>query len=248
MRFSGKKVLVAGAASGIGRATAILFASEGADVTVGDINEGGLQETAAAMARPANVVPYGASDFVSCRTLVATAATEGLDVLCNIAGMHDWGPSIEFDEARFEMSLSVNLVSYFSLARAALPHLVASEGNIVSISSAAGLLGVAYNAAYCAAKHGVIGLTKSLAIEFAASNVRVNAICPGMVNTPMVLAPRSEMPEGLDMSLTMRNAPKLASGACEPEDIAEAVAWLAADSARKVSGIALPVDCVQTAG
>jgi NAD(P)-dependent dehydrogenase (short-subunit alcohol dehydrogenase family) len=168
--------------------------------------------------------------------------------LCNIGGIHDWGVSTEFDESRFERSLSVNLTSLFALSRAALPNLIARGGNIVNIASAAGLVGVAYNAAYCAAKHGVIGLTKSLAIEFAAKDVRVNAICPGMVNTPMIHAPRTEAPSGIDGSLTARNAPKLASGACEPEDITEAVAWLASDAARKVTGIAMPVDCAQTAG
>jgi NAD(P)-dependent dehydrogenase (short-subunit alcohol dehydrogenase family) len=248
MRFSGKRVLITGAASGIGRASAMLFAAEGADVTIGDVNAAGLEETAALVARPVRVEPYDASDYPSCRRLVATAAEEGLDVLCNIAGMHDGGQSIDFDEARFERVLSVNLTSLFALSRAALPHLIASGGNIVNISTAAGILGVAYNAAYCAAKHGVIGLTRSLAIEFAAKGVRVNAICPGMVNTPMILGPRREVSGDIDWSLTARNAPKLASGACEPEDIAEAIAWLASNRAHKVSGIAMPVDCVQTAG
>jgi NAD(P)-dependent dehydrogenase (short-subunit alcohol dehydrogenase family) len=248
MRFSGKRVLVTGAASGIGRASAMLFAAEGADVTIGDVNAGGLEETAAAMVRPARVVAYDASDYASCRRLVAAAAERGLDVLCNIAGIHDWGPSTEFDEARFERSLSVNLTSLFALSRAALPHLIESSGNIVNISSAAGMVGVAYNAAYCAAKHGVLGLTKSLAIEFAAKGVRVNAICPGMVNTPMIRAPRTQAHGDIDPTLTLRNAPKLAGGGCEPEDIAEAIAWLASDQARKVSGAAMPVDCAQTAG
>jgi NAD(P)-dependent dehydrogenase (short-subunit alcohol dehydrogenase family) len=248
MRFSGKQVLVTGAASGIGQASAILFAAEGANVTIGDINAAGLEQTAAAMARPAKIAVYDASDYASCRQLVSVAAEAGLDVLCNIAGIHDWGPSTDFDEARFERSLSVNLTSLFALSRAALPHLIERGGNIVNISSAAGMVGVAYNAAYCAAKAGVLGLTKSLAIEFAAKGVRVNAICPGMVNTPMIHAPRTQVHGEIDSSLTMRNAPKLASGGCEPEDIAEAIAWLASEQARKVSGAAIPVDCAQTAG
>jgi NAD(P)-dependent dehydrogenase (short-subunit alcohol dehydrogenase family) len=247
VRFTGKQVLVTGAASGIGRATAIRFAAEGADVTIGDINRAGLAETAGLMARPGRIVEYDATDYASCHRLVA--ATGGsLDVLCNIAGMHDWGPATDFDEARFERVLSVNLTSLFALSRAALPHLVRSQGNIVSIASAAGLVGVAYNAAYCASKAGVIALTKSLAVEFASKNVRVNAICPGMVKTPMVLAPRAPAPAGIDPSLTARNAPKLESGGCDPEDIAEAVTWLASDGARKVSGTIMPVDCAQTAG
>jgi len=248
MRFSGKSVLVTGAASGIGRATAILFAAEGAQVTIGDVNDAGLAETASMMARPARIVPYDAVDHASCHRLVAAAAESGLDVVCNIGGIHDWGPSPALDESRFERSIAINLTSLFAICRTALPHLVESGGNIVNVASAAGMVGVAYNAAYCAAKHGVIGLTKSLAVEFAGQGVRVNAICPGMVNTPMIHAPRTERPEGIDWALTARNAPKLASGACEPEDIAGAIAWLASDMARKVTGIAMPVDCAQTAG
>lgn len=248
MRFSGKKVLITGAASGIGRASAILFASEGARVVIGDVNGAGLEETASAMARVPVIVVYDGADFRTCHSLVATAAKDGLDVLCNIAGMHDWGASITFDEARFERSLSVNLTSLFALSRASLPHLIESRGNIVNISSAAGLVGVAYNAAYCAAKAGVIGLTKSLAIEYAGQGVRVNAICPGMVNTPMIHASRTAAQGDIDPLLTARNAPKLAGGACDPEDIAQAVVWLASDAAKKVSGAALPVDCAQAAG
>lgn len=254
MRFAGKRVLVTGAASGIGRATAILFATEGARLTIGDVDADGLGDTArmiaAGSASTARIVRYDASDYASCHQLVATAAEadDGLDILCNIAGIHDWGPSIDFSEARFDRSLAINLTSLFALARAALPHLVASGGNIVNVASAAGMVGVAYNAAYCAAKHGVIGLTKSLAIEFAAQGVRVNAICPGMVKTPMVLAPRVPVIGDIDRSLTARNAPKLASGPCDPEDIAAAISWLASDDARKVSGAAIPVDCAQTAG
>lgn len=241
-------MLVTGAASGIGRATAIRLSAEGADVTIGDINAKGLEDTAQAMAGPATIVPYDAADHASCHALVASAAAGGLFALCNIGGMHDWGPSIEFDETRFERSIAVNLTSLFALSRAALPHLVDSGGSIVNVASAAGLVGVAYNAAYCAAKFGVVGLTRSMALEFASRGVRVNAVCPGMVNTPMIHVPRSEMPAGIDAALTARNAPKLASGACEPEDIAEAIAWLISDRARKVSGIAMPVDCAQIAG
>ena len=102
MRFAGKKALVTGAASGIGRATAIRLASEGAAITIGDVNAAGLEETAAMMAvRPA-IVPFDATDFSSCRALVEAASSDGLDVLCNISGILKWGPSLEFAVEDFE--------------------------------------------------------------------------------------------------------------------------------------------------
>ena len=246
MRFAGKKVLVTGAASGIGRAAALRFASEGAALTLGDVNEAGLAETAAAIGRPVRVRQYDATDTSSCRALVAAATEDGLDVLCNIAGMLDWGPTIEFDETRFERVLRVNLFSVYALCRAALPHLVRSRGNIVNMASAAGLSGVPFTIAYSASKHGVVGITKSLAVEFASRGVRVNAICPGYINTAMT---RTPPPEGeIDWPLMMRNAPKLEGGGAEPEDIAASVVFLASDDARKISGATLAVDCAQLAG
>lgn len=246
MRFVGKNILVTGAASGIGRATAIRLASEGAFVTIGDINLAGLEETAGQMASTPKIQVYDAGDIASCQALVAAASKDGLDVLCNIAGMLDWGPTLTFDEQRFERVIGVNLTSVFALCRAALPHLIASKGNIVNMSSTAGLAGIAYTVAYAASKHGVVAITKSLAIEFAAQGLRVNAICPGQVNTNMGNA---SPPGGdVDWSLVLRNAPKLEGGAAEPEDIADAVAFLASDEGRKISGSILNVDCAQLAG
>lgn len=245
MRFSGKRVVVTGAASGIGRATARRFAEEGARVVIADLNRKGLEETARSMTVEPVIQPFDAGDAASCRALIAAAATDGLDILCNIAGVLDWGPTLDFDEARFERVLRINLMSVYTLCRAALPHLIRSKGNILNMSSTAGLAGIAYTVAYSASKHGVIAITRSLAIEFGAAGVRVNAICPTQVNTPMGT---QAAPDGVDWALVMRNAPKLAGGACEPEDIADAVAWITSDEARKVSGVALPVDCAQLAG
>jgi meso-butanediol dehydrogenase / (S,S)-butanediol dehydrogenase / diacetyl reductase len=246
MLFSGKKVLITCAASGIGRATAIRFAAEGAQVTIGDINEAGLHDTAALMAAPPQIVPYDASNITSCQALVAAAAANGLDVLCNIAGMLQWGPSLEFDEARFEKIIAINLTSVYALCRAALPHLIKSKGNIVNTASTAALQGIAYTVAYAASKHGVAAITKSLAIEFASTGVRINAICPGRVNTPM--GNSAPPPGDVDWTLVMRNAPKLVNGTCEPSDIADAFAYLASDAARKVTGTLLTVDGGQLAG
>ena len=246
MLFQGKNVLVTGAASGIGRATAIKFAAAGANVTIGDVNEAGLNETATMMAGKPRVAPFDAVDFDSCRDLVAVAAQDGLDVLCNISGILKWGPTEDFAVQDFERIMAVNTTSVFVLCQAALPHLVKSKGNIVNTASTASLQGIAYTIAYSASKHAVAAITKGLAIEFAARGVRVNAICPGMVNTAMGHA---APPVGdVDWSLVMRNAPKLENGTCEPEDIAELFAYLASDKARKVTGSLFTIDGGQLAG
>lgn len=247
MRFAEKNIIVTGAASGIGRATAILLAKEGATVTIGDVNEEGLQETAGMMTGDPRVVAYDATNHDSCKALVAKATEgRGLDTLCNIAGLLDWGPVEEFDEKRFERIVAINLTSFYTLCRAALPHLVKTKGSIINTSSTAGLSGVAYTSAYSASKHGVIGLTKSLAIEYAARGVRVNAICPGHVDTAMG---NQTPPAGdIDWALVMRNVNKLEGGPCAPEDIANAFAYLACEDARKVSGTTLSVDGAMQAG
>lgn len=246
MEFEGKRVLITGAASGIGRATAIRFAAEGALVTIGDRNAAGLDETAAMMTGSPTIQPYDAADFTSCRRLVDVAATGGLDVLCNISGMLKWGPSDSFAIEDFETIMRVNASSIFLLCQAALPHLVRRRGNIVNTASTAALQGIAYTIAYSASKHAVAAITKGLAIEYGAKGVRVNAICPGHVNTPMTQTPP---PEGdVEWALVMRNAPKLENGACEPEDIAEMFAFLASERARKVTGALFTVDGGQLAG
>jgi len=132
------------------------------------------------------------------------------------------------------------------MCRDAMPHLVARRGNIVNMASAAGLAGVAYNSVYTASKHGVVGLTKALALEFSKEGVRVNAVCPGGVKTPMLdQAP----PPDIDWQMVMRAASWLNDGEMyEPADIANAVAFLASDEARMITGIAFSVDGGPLAG
>jgi NAD(P)-dependent dehydrogenase (short-subunit alcohol dehydrogenase family) len=246
LEFSGKYSLVTGAASGIGRATAIRIAAGGGAVTIADRNAAGLEETAAMMATDPVIQLYDAADFESCRALVDVAAANGLDILCNVAGMLKWGPSADFSVDDFETIMKVNATSIFVLCQAALPHLEKRKGNIVNTASTAALQGIAYTIAYSASKHAVAAITKGLAVEYGSKGVRVNAICPGHVNTPMTETP---VPDGdVDWGLVMRNAPKLENGACDPEDIAEMFAFLASDRARKITGALFTVDGGQLAG
>lgn len=244
MRFQDKIALVTGAASGIGRATAQRLSAEGATLVLADVNLDGLQAVAAELPGPVRCLAFDAADPASCRALVAQAGP--LDLLCNIAGVLDWAPLAQFDETRWDRVIAINLSAVFHLCRAAMPQLVERRGNIVNMASAGGMVGLPYGTAYSASKAGVISLTKSLAVEFAAAGVRVNAVCPTGVATPMLAG---GFPEGVDVALLMRNASKMDGGALlAPADVAAAVAFLASDDASKVTGVALPVDGGQTAG
>lgn len=244
--FKGKRALVTGAASGIGRATAVRLGALGCYVTLGDINEAGLSETAAMIGEGANACVFDAMDFASCAALVEAASSDGLDIVCNIAGALDWGVSADFTPERFARIVQINLNATFAVCHNAIPHLTETKGVIVNTASTAAIVGVPYNAAYTASKHGVAGLTKSLAVELAASGVRVNAVCPGHVITPMTSQPP---PDGeINWPLVMRNVPKLPNGSLTPEEVAEAITWLASDAAKKMTGTLLTMDGGQVAG
>ncbi len=248
MRFEGKSAIVTGAASGIGRAVAVRLAREGASVIIGDRNAEGLAETAAMIGDTAHAIAFDVSDPEACTDIVAQAVARngGLDILCNIAGVLDFAPLDQFTVERWSRVIAINLGGVFFMAQAAMPHLIATRGCVVNMASAAGLVGVPYNAPYTASKHAVVGLTKALALEFANQGVRINAICPTGVKTPMVSAPP---PEGIDWAAIMRSAPWLDNGEmCDPEDIADAVAFLASSEAKRITGVAFPVDGGQTAG
>lgn len=250
-RFAGKAVIVTGAASGIGKATAERFAAEGANVVVADINEAGAAEVAAAIAAnhgvKAKAIRFDAGDTADCERLVRDAVAElgQLDILVNNAGIMEWRRTTDYTEEHWDRVLRINLNSVFHVSRAALPHLQKTGGNIVNMSSAAGKRGVAFAPAYSASKAAVIGLTRSIAVEYADLGVRVNAICPGAVDTPLntTVAP---MPEWLDMSKIASLFPKTKKSSA-PEEIAGAVAYLASSDACNITGIALSIDGGQTA-
>lgn len=250
--FSGRVALVTGAASGIGRATALLLAARGARVVLADMDTSRMDETRRLLPGPraesAVSVEFDAGDSASCRHLVDTAlaVTGTLDVLCNIAGIWEHDHSHHYPESAWDRMVRINLGSVFHVTQRALPHLLASHGCVVNMASAAGLMGVPYNAAYCATKAGVIGMTRAMAVEYASQGVRFNAVCPGGVKT--AIAARLRAVEGLDESIyTHRLRPKLGQY-CEPEEIALAVAYLASDDARNVTGTCFSIDGGQLAG
>lgn len=252
-RFAGRVAVVTGGASGIGRATAERLAAEGASVVVADRNLEGARAVAAAISQAhgappgATAIGFDAAQASDCYRLIdeTVAALGRLDVLCNIAGMLHWNRIAEFEDDWWDRVLKVNLYAVFHLSKRAVPHLLATRGNIVNMSSAAGLAGVPYSPAYTASKHGVVGLTRSMAVELADRGVRVNAICPGAVVTPLV-APAT-IPSWIEPVRLMAMAPRTGRPS-QPAEIAAAVAYLASDDACNVTGTALVIDGGQTAG
>jgi meso-butanediol dehydrogenase/(S,S)-butanediol dehydrogenase/diacetyl reductase len=247
-RFDNKVALVTGAASGIGKSTAIRLAQEGASVMLADINEEGLEETRQAIndiEGESAIVMLDVSSLKACQNAVASVISRfgKLDVLCNIAGIFISRRLTDIQEEEWNRMVGINLNSVFFLSQAAMPHLIETKGNIINMASTAGLVGQVYNAMYCATKGAVVMLSKSMAVEYARSGVRVNAVCPGGVNTP--LAGNLTLPEDPDMDLFMRLMPLL--DIAEADEIASAVAYLASDEARYVTGTAFTIDGGQTA-
>ena len=243
-RLEGRRALITGAGSGIGRATAIRFAEEGAAIYGVDVNEAGCRETADAILAAGGTAHAASCDVRDPRSCEATveaaiAALGGLDVLCNIAGVLHSDVTERMADETWERVLGVNLSGTFYMCRAALPHLHHERGAIVNLASLAGIQGVPYGAAYGASKGGVITLTKSLAVEHAKIGPRVNCICPGGVATPLVA--NFGLPEGADPRLYAHVTPRMdAMG--RPEEIAALAAYLASDEARFVTGSAMTID------
>jgi NAD(P)-dependent dehydrogenase (short-subunit alcohol dehydrogenase family) len=244
----GKAALITGGASGIGYATAELFRRSGADVAIADINEDGLGTAVRRLGEITGgkliALPCDSSDSSACTHLVDDSVKQlgKLDILCNIAGILATGHTGDFTDERWQRVLAVNLNGPFYLSKRAIPHLLDTRGCIVNVASTAGLVGVPYGAAYSASKSGVIGLTRAMAAEYAQRGVRVNAVCPGHVATPMTANVGDFAPD-TDLQLLMRLAP-LTGKASQPSEIADAIAFLA--SAVNATGTILTVDGGQT--
>lgn len=247
--LKGKAALITGAASGLGRATALAFARAGADVCIVDIDAAGLQ-TAEREIRSLGVEvvvrPADLSRRAECVAAVDGAVNSlgRLDALCNVAGVIFFTHSVEMSEAQWNKTLAVNLSAPFFLSQAAIPHLLKSHGAIVNVSSAGAYLGEAYLAAYTATKAGLVNLTKSMAMEFSAAPIRINAVAPGAMETGM--ATGIQLPEGADLSLIQRYMSL--RGSVAVDDVAGLIRFLASDAARAYHGACLSIDAGITAG
>jgi meso-butanediol dehydrogenase/(S,S)-butanediol dehydrogenase/diacetyl reductase len=242
-RFEGKVALVTGAASGIGRATAIRLASEGASVACVDRAVDGAEATAKTIADAGGTaidIECDVLDLGQIRSTVERTVAElgSLDVLCNIAGIGHFAKDEEETPEWWNRILGVNLSGTYFMSQAALPHLLARQGNIVNCASTAGTNAQPYSSAYSASKGGVIALTQTMAITQGFAGVRVNAVAPGGVNT--AITEQFPITEDYELSLFARIMPFKEMG--EPEDLAAAFAYLASDDARYVNGIILRVD------
>ena len=240
-----KVALVTGASSGIGRATALVFARAGAKVVVADLNVVGGQETVQlvkAAGGEAVFVETDVAQAASVEAMVQTALdTYGrLDCAHNNAGVEGvLSRTAEQTEQDWEPVIRINLKGVWLCMKYELPHMVQQgSGAIVNTASGAGLIGVKRMAADVASKHGVIGLTKTAALEYAKSGVRVNAVCPGVIQTAMVERVSGRRPDVLEKMIAAE--PIGRSG--QPEEIAESVVWLCSDAASFVTGHAMAVD------
>jgi NAD(P)-dependent dehydrogenase (short-subunit alcohol dehydrogenase family) len=247
--FVGRSILVTGASSGLGAATVRRFAAGGGRVYAASRDQDNLAQVAASCSDLAGEVRFGPLDVSSpadCLAAVAAAveAYGRLDVLVNNAGRHDFRITTEVTEEQWSRDIAVNLGGAFFLSQAAIPHLLESSGNIVNVASVAGVMGEAYSAAYTAAKHGIVGLTKALAIEYLKTPLRVNCVCPGGMDTPQ--AHTIEVPESADWDLIMRVSAQ--RGFMSADDVAAVITFLASDDARAVHGSIQVVDQGHTAG
>lgn len=240
--FEGKVVIITGAGSGIGRSTAIAFANEGAKVVVSDINQKeGLETT--------NIISKnnGQSIFVKCdvsneedvKNMVnQTLKFFGkLDYAYNNAGVEGINASISDDTSiNWDKIININLKGVWLCMKYEIPAMIKNgKGAIVNCSSIAGLVGIPSFGAYVASKHGVIGLTETACLEFGKNNIRINAICPGAIKTPMLDRSPQNIVEGIKNSDPMGRIGR-------PEEVADAVLWLCSEKSSYINGQSLAID------
>jgi NAD(P)-dependent dehydrogenase (short-subunit alcohol dehydrogenase family) len=247
--FAGKVAFVTGAGTGIGRAAALAFAREGASVVVADVSEQGNQETARMIEEAG-----GRALAIRCDVSRTEDVKSALDRALEVFGRLDFAfnnagveqpitATADLTEEEWDRIVDINLRGVFLCMKYQIPLMLKQGGGaIVNTSSGAGVKGFSGQAAYCAAKHGVVGFTKAAALEYAQSNIRVNAVCPGIIDTPMMQRFSGGTPEGRERVIAQEPVGRMG----KPQEIAAAVVWLCTDAAAFVIGHAMVIDGGQT--
>jgi NAD(P)-dependent dehydrogenase (short-subunit alcohol dehydrogenase family) len=248
--FTGKVAFITGAGSGIGRATALAFAREGVSVVAADVSEQANRETASLVEGLGGRAIAVGCDVTKAAEVAAALAkaieTFGrLDFAFNNAGIEprNPAPTADYDEAEWNQVIDVNLRGVFLCMKHEIPLILKQGGGaIVNTSSGAGVIGIKGSPAYTAAKHGVIGLTRAAALDYAPQNLRINAVCPGYIDTPMMGRFTGGTAEGRAKVIAEEPAGRMG----KPEEIAAAVLWLCSEGAAFMVGHAMVVDGGQT--
>jgi NAD(P)-dependent dehydrogenase (short-subunit alcohol dehydrogenase family) len=245
--LEGRVALVTGAASGIGRATALAFAHEGAKVVAADVAAEAGRETVDLIEAAGGDAVFVRADVARAedvaRLVAGAVETYGrLDCAHNNAGIEGAVPAgtafHDYPDAVWDQVMAINLKGVWLCLKAELAHMLGQGGGaIVNTASIAGLVG-GFGSAYTAAKHGVVGLTKAAALEYAARGIRVNAVCPGVIATPMIERAFARRPEAEQLYLAGEPMGRFGTA----EEVAAAVVWLCSDAASFLTGVALPVD------
>jgi NAD(P)-dependent dehydrogenase (short-subunit alcohol dehydrogenase family) len=250
MKLRGKVALITGAGSGIGRATAILFAREGAKVVVVDYNEATARETAELIKKSggeAIFIKADVSNGEEVRKMIDRAVQEygRLDILYNNAGIEgQQAPTAECPEENFERVISVNLRGVFLGMKYGIQQMLKQGGGvIINTASVAGMVGFAGLPAYCASKGGVIQLTRTAALEYATMNIRINAICPGVIWTPMVERFTGKREEMIKQFSEIQPVKRMG----RPEEVAALALFLASEDSSFITGAAITIDGGYTA-
>jgi NAD(P)-dependent dehydrogenase (short-subunit alcohol dehydrogenase family) len=243
--LSGKVALVTGASSGIGRASALMFTREGATVVVADVVVEGGEETAHMITNAGGKAIFVRADVSKAADVEAlihqAVATYGrLDCAHNNAGIAGKSQTIvDTTEENWDRIMNINLKGVWLCMKYEIPQMLKQGGGaIVNTASDAGLIGVKRTGAYVASKHGVVGLTKTAALEYAKAGIRVNAVCPGPIDTPMLQKGATRFPQVIEKMVAAQPNKRLG----KPEEIAEAAVWLCSDGASFVTGLAMSVD------